>query len=130
MYFCIIQTRCPLDSYVCWTIFVTQLFPPNSIGQRELLAKKAHELCCYKYYQYKISKQTLSLTYTNRTHQVSPSKYAISACGVNIHTTLLSIMNAKPSQHMFWHFHENEHIKMILAISHNLYVSVKSSSLC
>ena len=34
-YFSIIQTRCPLDSYTSWTIFVIQFFPPNSIADTE-----------------------------------------------------------------------------------------------
>ena len=46
-----------------------------------------------------------------------------------IPTTLQSIMNAKVSQHKFWHCHENGLIKMIQTIPHNLYVSVKLTSL-
>ena len=34
-------------------------------------------------------------------------------------------MNAKLSQHRFWHCHENGLIKTIQTIPHNLYVSVK-----
>ena len=39
------------------------------------------------------------------------------------------MMNAKLSQHRFWHCHENELIKTIQMITHNLYVSVKLTSL-
>ena len=38
-------------------------------------------------------------------------------------------MNAKLSQHRFWHFHENRLIKMIKTIPHNLYVSLKLTTL-
>ena len=38
-------------------------------------------------------------------------------------------MNSKVSQHKFWHCHENGLIKMIQTIPHNLYVSVKLTSL-
>ena len=44
-------------------------------------------------------------------------------------TTLQSIMNAKVSKHKFWHCHENGLIKTIQTIPHNLYVSVKFTSL-
>ena len=38
-------------------------------------------------------------------------------------------MNAKLSQQRFWHCHENGLIKTIQMIPHNLYVSVKLTSL-
>ena len=38
-------------------------------------------------------------------------------------------MNAKLSKHGFWHCHENRLIKAIHAIPHNLFVSVKLTSL-
>ena len=38
-------------------------------------------------------------------------------------------MNAKLSQHEFWHCHENGLIKRIQTISQNLYVSNKAASL-
>ena len=38
-------------------------------------------------------------------------------------------MNAKLSKHGFWHCHENGLIKTIQTIPHNLYVSVKLTSL-
>ena len=44
-------------------------------------------------------------------------------------TTLQYIMNAKLSQHRFWHCHENGLIKTIQTIPHNLYVSFKLASL-
>ena len=44
-------------------------------------------------------------------------------------TTLQSTMNAKLSKHGFWHCHENGLIKTIQTIPHNLYVSVKLTSL-
>ena len=44
-------------------------------------------------------------------------------------TTLYSILNAKLSQHKFWHCHENRLIKTIQTIPHNLYVSFKSAFL-
>ena len=44
-------------------------------------------------------------------------------------TTLQSMMNAKLSKHGFWHCHENGLIKTIQTIPHNLYVSVKLTSL-
>ena len=40
-------------------------------------------------------------------------------------TTLQSLMNAKVSQHKFWHCHENGLIKTIKMIPHNLYLNVK-----
>ena len=39
------------------------------------------------------------------------------------------MMNAKLSLHGFWHCHENGLIKTIQTIPHNLYVSVKLTSL-
>ena len=46
------------------------------------------------------------------------------------HSTFLqSIMNAKLSQHRFWHCHENELIQTIQTIPHILLVSVKTASL-
>ena len=39
------------------------------------------------------------------------------------------MINAKLSQHTFWHCHENWLIKTIQTIPHNLYVSVKLTSL-
>ena len=39
------------------------------------------------------------------------------------------MMNAKLSLHGFWHFDENGLIKAIQTIPHNLYVSVKLTSL-
>ena len=44
-------------------------------------------------------------------------------------TTLQSIMNAKLSKHRFCHCYENGLIKTIKTIPHNLYVSVKLTSL-
>ena len=44
-------------------------------------------------------------------------------------STLQSIMNAKLSQHRFWHCHKNRLIKTIQTIPHNLYASFKSASL-
>ena len=44
-------------------------------------------------------------------------------------TTLQSKMNAKLSKQRFWHCHENALIKTIQLIPHNLYVSVKLTSL-
>ena len=44
-------------------------------------------------------------------------------------TTLQSMMNAKLSQHRFWHCHENGLIKTIQTITHNLFLSFKSASL-
>ena len=45
------------------------------------------------------------------------------------YTTLQSMMNAKLSKHRFWHCHKNVLIKTIQTIPHNLYVSVKLTSL-
>ena len=45
------------------------------------------------------------------------------------YTTLQSMMNAKLSQHRFWPCHGNGLIKTIQTITHNLYVSVKLTSL-
>ena len=45
------------------------------------------------------------------------------------HTTLQSVINAKLSQQRFWHCYENGLIKTIQTITHNLYVSVKLTSL-
>ena len=45
-------------------------------------------------------------------------------------TTLQSMMNAILSKQRFWHCHENGLVKTIQMISHNLYVSVKLTSLC
>ena len=39
------------------------------------------------------------------------------------------MMNTKLSQHGFWHCYENRLIKAIQMIPHNLYVSVKLTSL-
>ena len=39
------------------------------------------------------------------------------------------MMNAKLSKQRFWHCHENRLIKTIQMIPHNLYVSVKLTSL-
>ena len=47
----------------------------------------------------------------------------------NRDTTFQSMINAKLSKQRFWHCHENGLIKTIQTIPHNLYVSVKSSSL-
>ena len=44
-------------------------------------------------------------------------------------TTLKSMMNTKQSQLRFWHRYENGLINMIQPIPHNLYVSVKLTSL-
>ena len=44
-------------------------------------------------------------------------------------TNLQSVMNTKLSQHGFWQYHENGLIKTIQTIPHNLYVSVKLTSL-
>ena len=44
-------------------------------------------------------------------------------------TTLQSMMNAKLSKQRFWHCYENRLIKTIQTIPHNLYVSVKLTSL-
>ena len=44
-------------------------------------------------------------------------------------TTLQCLMNTKFSPHRFWPCHENELIKTIQTIPHNLYVSFKLSSL-
>ena len=38
-------------------------------------------------------------------------------------TTLQSMMNAKLSKQMFWHWYENGFVKTIQTIPHNLYVS-------
>ena len=46
-----------------------------------------------------------------------------------LRTTLQYIMNAKLSNQRFWHFYENGLIKTNQTIPHNLYVSVKSTSL-
>ena len=45
------------------------------------------------------------------------------------YTTLQSKMNAKLSEQRFWHCYENGLIKTIQMIPHNLYVSVKLTSL-
>ena len=45
------------------------------------------------------------------------------------YTTLQSLLNANLNQHRFWHCHENRLIKTIQTIHHNLYVSVKLTSL-
>ena len=47
----------------------------------------------------------------------------------NACTTLQSMMNAKLSKQRFWHCYENGLIKTIQTIPHNLYVSVKLTSL-
>ena len=44
-------------------------------------------------------------------------------------TTLQYVINGKLSKHRFWHWHENWLIKAIQTIPHNLYVSVKLTSL-
>ena len=44
-------------------------------------------------------------------------------------TTLQCKMNANLSRHRFWPCHENGLIKMIQTIPHNLYLSVKMTSL-
>ena len=44
-------------------------------------------------------------------------------------TTLQSTMNAKLSKQRFWHCYENGLIKTIQTIPHNIYVSVKLTSL-
>ena len=44
-------------------------------------------------------------------------------------TTLQSVINTKLSKQRFRHCHENGLIKMIQTIPHNLYVSVKLTSL-
>ena len=44
-------------------------------------------------------------------------------------TTLQSIMNAKLSKHRFCHCYGNKLIKTIKTIPHNLYVSVKLTSI-
>ena len=44
-------------------------------------------------------------------------------------TTLQSIMNTKLSMQSFWHCYENRLIKTIKTIPHNLYVSLKLTSL-
>ena len=44
-------------------------------------------------------------------------------------TTRQSIMNAKLSKHRFWHCYENGLSKTIQTTPHNLYVSVKLTSL-
>ena len=48
---------------------------------------------------------------------------------IKCNTTLQSIMNAKLSKQRFWHCRENGLIKTIQTIPHNLYVSVKLTSL-
>ena len=45
------------------------------------------------------------------------------------HTTLQFMMNTKLSKQRFWHCYENRLIKIIQKIPHNLYVSVKLTSL-
>ena len=47
----------------------------------------------------------------------------------NYHNHLQYLMNAKPSQHRLWPCHENGLIETIQTIFHNLYVSVKLTSL-
>ena len=44
-------------------------------------------------------------------------------------TTLQPVMNAKLSKQRFWHCYESGLIKTIQMIPHNLYVSVKLTSL-
>ena len=46
-----------------------------------------------------------------------------------MHTSLQSMMNVKLSKQTFRHRHKNRLIKTIQAIPHNLYVSVKVTSL-
>ena len=47
----------------------------------------------------------------------------------NCSTILQFVMNVKPNQQRFEYHHENGLIKMIQTIPHNLYVSVKLTSL-
>ena len=60
---------------------------------------------------------------------VYESSYANRLTKNNEITTLQSMMNAKLSKHRFWYCHENRLIKKIQMIPHNLYMSVKLTSL-
>ena len=60
----------------------------------------------------------LSIVWQEET--VNLSKKSHSSTPSFLNTTLQSIMNAKLSQHRFWHCHKNRLIKTIQTIPHNL----------
>ena len=84
-----------------------------------------------------LQERNVSVTFIRRTEESSDQRQNLKTSdGVKKKeldktwsTTLQSMMNAKLSKHRFWHCYENRLIKTIQTIPHNLYVSVKLTSL-